>query len=325
MSNITRRTFLKRTVVSSISGGVALSGASRWAQAGSGKISQVGTLIDLTKCDGCKDQEIPACVNVCREKNKNRFPKPVSNINNYWPQKKYEDWSEKRDLVNRLTPYNWTFVQKVEVEHQGKPYELYIQRRCMHCDNPPCVNLCPFNAQEKKPEGPVLIDPNICFGGAKCRDVCPWAVPQRQAGVGLYLKVAPKYVGGGVMYKCDLCYDLLQEGKEPGCIAACPQRALVIGEKETIRQLARARAEEISGFIYGEKENGGTSTYYVSPVPFGKIHQSLREKETGPGMPVGVGNFLDTANGMAYGFLVAPIAGAFAAGWSVVKTMKGEN
>ena len=63
----------------------------------------------------------------------------------------------------------------------------------------------------------------------------------------------------------------------------------------------------------------------MSPVPFEKIHQALMEKDMGPGMPVGVGNYLDTVNGMAYGFLVAPVAGAFAAGWSVLKTMKGEN
>ena len=45
----------------------------------------------------------------------------------------------------------------------------------------------------------------------------------RQAGVGLYLKLAPKLGGGGVMYKCDMCHDLIQQGKNPACVAACPQ------------------------------------------------------------------------------------------------------
>jgi len=71
-----------------------------------------------------------------------------------------------------------------------------IQRRCMHCDNPPCVRGCPFGALSKQPEGKTVIDHSICFGGAKCRDVCPLGIPQKQAGVGMYLKLAlrhPRY------------------------------------------------------------------------------------------------------------------------------------
>jgi Fe-S-cluster-containing dehydrogenase component len=68
-----------------------------------------------------------------------------------------------------------------------------IQWRCMHCDNPPCIRGCPFEALSKQPEGKTVIDHSICFGGAKCRDVCPWGIPQRQAGVGMYLKLALRH------------------------------------------------------------------------------------------------------------------------------------
>lgn len=325
MPNISRRSFIKRTVASGIAGGIALSSAGKWARAAT-KTGAVGTLIDLSKCDGCKGLEMPACVEVCRTVNKEKFPKvEVKEIPNYWPQNKHEDWSQKQDLTNRLTPYNWTYVQTVNVKHEGRQYELHIQRRCMHCDNPPCANLCPFSAQEKSPEGPVLINHNLCFGGAKCRDVCPWQIPQRQAGVGLYMQVAPKYVGGGVMYKCDLCYDRIKGGGVPACVEVCPKEALLFGPKEAMLSEAHSRAKAMNGYIYGEVENGGTSTFYVSPVPFEKIDQALKEQQSMQGMKPGVENYLDSANGVAKALLVAPVAGIFAAGYAAVKTMKGED
>lgn len=330
MSGISRRTFLRRSLATGIAGGMVLSGADKIAHATEKKEKAVGTLIDLTKCDGCKGQDVPLCVTACRQKNEENFPEPVDNILDYWPQKKHEDWSDKRDAINRLTPYNWTFVQKVNVDGQ----EINIPRRCMHCDNPPCVNLCPFGALDKKPEGVSRINPDLCFGGAKCRDVCPWGIPARQAGVGLYLKIAPKYVGGGLMYKCDLCYDRITKGQKPACVEACPQGAILYGNKEELRQLAYEKAEAIKGFVYGDKENGGTSTFYVSPVSFTKIDVQLKNIKAQqanpqapgfPTMPVGVGNFLDTANGLAKAVLLAPVATAFAAGFTAYKTMQGKG
>lgn len=321
--SLSRRAFLKGAVVTGIAASIAASGLDRKVLAAT--TAKVGTVIDLTKCDGCQDRQVPACVEACRQVNQHRFPEPVENIQPYWPQAKYEDWSKKRDITDRLTPYNWTFVQKVSVEHQGRQVTVYIPRRCMHCDNPPCANLCPFGAQEKTPEGPVRIDPQICFGGAKCRDVCPWHIPQRQAGVGTYLKVAPKLAGGGVMYKCDLCYDRIRTGGMPACVEACPRQAIIFGRREEMRQAARTRASEISGYIYGEKENGGTSTFYVSAVPFEKIHQGLMDGKQSPGLPVGVDNYLDTANGLAWGLAVAPIAGVVTGAVAAYRTLKGED
>lgn len=331
MSGFSRREFFKRSLASGLAGGLVLTGMGRQAAAGT---RQVGSVIDLTRCDGCPDRKVPACVTACRDENSERFPKPVEEIGNYWPQPKKEDWSDKKDLVTRLTPYNWTFVQKVTVKHDGKEYALAVPRRCMHCDNPPCAHLCPFGAQVKKPEGPVLINPDLCLGGAKCRDVCPWGIPARQAGVGIYLKIAPKFAGGGVMYKCDLCYRRLKVGKPPACVEACPREAIITGPREEMRALAHQRARAVGGHIYGEKENGGTSTLYVAPVPFELIHAALLKQKAAqpvpdapgfPGMRVGVGNYMDSANGIALGMAVAPVAGAVAAGYAAYRTMKGDE
>lgn len=132
------------------------------------------------------------------------------------------------------------------------------------------------------------------------------------------------------MYKCDLCLDRVRQGSVPACVEACPQKAISYGSKEEMRAKAKARAQEINGFIYGEKENGGTSTFYVSAVPFEAIDKAMQEQAVDgkPGrsaMPVGVGNYMDSANGIATGVLVAPIAGMIAAGVAAYRTMKGEE
>ena len=274
---LSRRSFLK------VAGGIAI--GSRIGIAGQAHARSVGayaTLIDLSLCDGCPDRDTPACVEACRKEKTGYVPDPVNPIPELFPRGMIEDWSRKKGVKNRLTPYNLTFVQTAEVEHQGRNYSLHIPRRCMHCDNPACATICPFSANHKYPTGAVVIDKDLCFGGAKCRTVCPWAIPQRQSGIGIYLDIAPTLAGNGVMFKCDLCQDRLIQGREPACIEACPQKALLIGPKEEIHAEAEARRERMNGYIYGEKENGGTATLYVSPVPFDKLNTAI---EKGPGKP----------------------------------------
>ena len=280
------------------------------------KADSVATLIDLTRCDGCPDHKIPLCVSSCREGRKSAFPNPPQQaLRDYWPQKKHEDWSAKRHLFNRFTPYNWMFVQQVEIS--GKT--ISIPRRCMHCDNPPCAKLCPFGVKHKTAEGPVYIDHALCFGGAKCRSVCPWSVPQRQAGVGIYT-LWQKYlpVGGGVMYKCDLCRDRLGAGEQPFCIEACPRKAMQIGRRDNILKQAEQLREQYDGDLYGMTENGGTSTIYVSAVAFSDIDAALvkQSKSRKTGQPVRLDqpeNILAKQKSWALLSVIAPLAGVIAA------------
>ena len=193
--------------------GVALASTASVAHAqATGSTPGIITIIDIDRCDGCRHLHMPRCVAACRQEKISEIPEPKRPLQPYWPQTRFEDYSDQRERFDRLTPYNLTFVQTVEV----KGRHLHIPRRCMHCYDAPCRKLCPFGAIERTQQGAVRIDYKICFGGAKCRDVCPWEIPQRQAGVGLYLDIAPKFAGGGLMYKCDLCASRLERGKAAG-------------------------------------------------------------------------------------------------------------
>ncbi len=307
---LTRRDLLKKGAIISGLSGVGLLGISDSVHAKSGIYA---TLIDLTKCDGCKNEAVPKCVEACRRENEKRFPNPEKPIKDLWPQKTHDDWSNKKDVINQLTPYNWTTIQKVEINGE----EIFIPRRCMHCDNPPCANLCPFGALNKFSDGAVVINHNLCMGGAKCKTVCPWHIPQRQSGVGLYLKVQPIPAGGGVMYKCDFCHERIENGNIPACVEACERRLgarrpLFFGKREDILRMAHKRAEEIKGFIYGEKENGGTATIYISKIPFDKIDLKLREMKANLSMGK-VKNPLKEVNQWLKGLILSPIISAILA------------
>ena len=269
-AKLSRRSFLKAGLVTA--GAVAAAGVPA-KRALADQDQQLCTLLDLSKCVGCE-----SCVEACRDSNIKKFPQPLEQMPVMYPRKrvKVADWSSpaKREITDRLTPYNWLFIQTAEGEYQGQPFELYVPRRCMHCRNAPCANLCPFGAAYHQENGIVRIEDDLCMGGAKCKKVCPWHIPERQSGVGLHLDLLPQYAGNGVMYKCDRCHQLVANGETPACIEVCPENVQTIGPRNEIIKLARSLAKQQNGTLYGLEENGGTQTIYVSPIPFDVLNQA---------------------------------------------------
>ena len=308
---ISRRAFLKRGVTVAAAATVIAPAAQA---AGAGTAGHLATLIDIRRCIGCG-----ACVEACRETNAAKFPAPHKPFPKMYPERvKVSDWSERQDVDDRLTPYNWLFIQDVSVDYNGKTVDLTIPRRCMHCVNPPCVKLCPWGAARQYANGISRIDTDMCLGGSKCKNVCPWDIPQRQTGDGLYLKLLPSLAGNGIMNKCDRCYDRVARGAAPACIAACPEEVQTIGPRDEIIARAQVLAQETGGHIYGIDENGGTNTIYVSPVPFEAINQALATNPRQPHLAP-VADRMAEANNIGWAMLVAPVAGAAAAAGRIWK------
>ncbi len=307
-NTLSRRSFIKAGLLTV--GAVSFAGLPCARRAAAAE-TELCTLLDLSKCIACG-----ACVEACREVNADKFPEPEGPMPDMRPRKKVKiaDWSSpaKRAVDDRLTPFNWLFIQQAYGTYGGQDFEINIPRRCMHCRNAPCSNLCPFGAAFTQPNGIVRIHPEVCMGGAKCKAVCPWHIPQRQSGVGLHLDLLPQYAGNGVMFKCDRCYNRLEEGDLPACIEVCPEDVQKIGLRPEMVAKAHQLAEEMDGFIYGETENGGTNTIYVSPVPFDVLNQAIA---AGPGSPhlASTADVMASPNRMALALAIAPVAGAAAA------------
>ena len=303
--SITRRKFI--TLGAGAAAGLALAHLPSKTAAAQRR-QPLATFLDISKCVGCG-----ACVEACAQTNAHKYPQPEKPFPKMYPPRvKIEDWSDKKDVDDRLTPYNWLYIQSANVTKGDEELEINIPRRCMHCDNPPCVKLCPWGAARQYDNGISRIDSDLCMGGAKCRTVCPWKIPQRQTGVGLYLDLLPSLAGNGVMYKCDRCYQLVNKDELPACIEACPEEVQTIGPRDEIITQAHALAKETGGHIYGERENGGTGTIYVSPVPFHELNAAI---EKGRGRPhlAPVQDAMADTNRMTKAMVLAPLAGIAAA------------
>lgn len=103
--------------------------------------------------------------------------------------------------------------------------------QCQHCEDAPCVEVCPSGALYREEEGaPVLTAPGKCIGCKSCVVVCPFGSLQWD-GV------------GRTVVKCDLCAEVIEEGEEPRCVVACPTGARRVMPLEGI---AEARREEVA-------------------------------------------------------------------------------
>jgi formate dehydrogenase iron-sulfur subunit len=115
---------------------------------------------------------------------------------------------------------------------------------------------------QKTPEGPVIYDSELCMGCRYCLVACPYGIPRYE-----WDEAAP------LVKKCTLCDHRIVEGKEPACVEACPEDALLFGERDELLEVAHQRIAENPGtylnHVYGETEVGGTSVLYLSDISLG--------------------------------------------------------
>jgi len=94
---------------------------------------------------------------------------------------------------------------------------FFVPKLCNHCDNPPCVQVCPVGATFKSQDGVVLVDSDYCIGCRYCIQACPYGAR--------YLNPQT-----GTADKCTFCYHRITKGLLPACVEVCPTQARVFGE-----------------------------------------------------------------------------------------------
>jgi molybdopterin-containing oxidoreductase family iron-sulfur binding subunit len=151
-----------------------------------------------------------------------------------------------------------------EVEH--KP----IMVLCNHCENPPCVRVCPTKATFKREsDGIVIMDMHRCIGCRFCMAACPYGarsfnfydprqfLPERLPNPDYPTRTK------GVVEKCNFCAERLADGKLPACVEAAKDGQLLFGDLDDPRSSVRKALRE--RYSIRRKPDLGTqpSVYYL--------------------------------------------------------------
>lgn len=211
-------------------------------------------VVDLQKCksqEGCTD-----CIDAChRVHNVPEFGNPKHEIKWIWTEN-----------------YEHAFPsQENEYIKEGLKRSPILVL-CNHCDNPPCVRVCPTKATWSREDGIVMMDWHRCIGCRYCIAACPygsrsfnWREPWPRPFEKNQIPPDPDFPtrSKGVVEKCTFCDERLAEGLPPACVEACKEGCLVFGDLENseseVRTLLRSR------FSIRRKPGLGTQpeVYYI--------------------------------------------------------------
>ncbi|MBL4918160.1 4Fe-4S dicluster domain-containing protein [Szabonella alba] len=166
---------------------------------------KLGLVIDLDTCVGCH-----ACVTACKGWNDQGYGAPLSD-------QEAHGADPSGTFLNRVHSYQVSPPEAV-------PFTVHFPRSCLHCDDAPCVTVCPTGASYKRIEdGIVLVNEDACIGCGLCAWACPYGAREMDKAA-------------GVMKKCTLCVDriynetLPEVDREPACVRTCPTGARHFGD-----------------------------------------------------------------------------------------------
>lgn len=175
---------------------------------------------------------------------------------------------------------NWIKVYPMQDAQHTAPF--WQPAICMHCDEPPCVKVCPVDATFKREDGIVLIDSDRCIGCRFCMAACPystrvfnWGEPDLPADIAdkPYNPETSLPQKKGTVSKCDFCPDMTRMGMLPHCVSACPNGVYFFGDMNEDSVTNGAETFRFSDLVrdkagYRLMEDLGTkpSVYYLPAV-----------------------------------------------------------
>lgn len=229
-----------------------------------------GMVIDLSRCYGCR-----ACMVACKVEN------------------------------NTPEAHFFMYVFRLEEGVYPDTRMRFLPRPCMHCDNAPCVKVCPVGARYKREDGIVATDWDRCIGCQYCRVACPYGVnyynernpqdsqylewngpdavalarvtngaipPYQNPDLDQPMKDGRRTAGGGhlkgVVEKCTFCIQRVEKGLKPACVANCPGLALHFGDLDDPNSEVSKILAKNASFQLKEELNTQPKVYYVGqPAP----------------------------------------------------------
>ncbi len=209
-----------------------------------------GMVVDLSKCTRCH-----GCIAACR--------------------------------IEHFLPLSITWPRLIAWEETTEELTTYPVR-CNHCQEAPCVKVCPTGATQQREDGIVWVDQDMCVGCRYCIIACPYQnrtflskdkdtgyfpgyelTDFEKAGKRLY----PHTIG--TTEKCNFCMERIDAGlakglkpgvdreATPACVNACQARALTFGDLDNPNSEVRRLIREYKGFQLHPEYDTDPSIYYI--------------------------------------------------------------
>lgn len=202
---------------------------------------KLGLVIDLDICVGCH-----ACAVNCKEWNTGGHSAPLTDYDPYGAD-------PSGVWFNRIHSF--------EVRNGGDSRTVHFPKSCLHCEDAPCVTVCPTGASYKREEdGIVLVNADTCIGCKLCSWACPYGAREYDEDQ-------------GVMKKCTLCVDKIYnenldvESRVPACVSTCPAGARHFGDlgdpSSDVSRLVAARG----GYDLMPEQGCKPTNKYLPPRP----------------------------------------------------------
>jgi Fe-S-cluster-containing dehydrogenase component len=249
---VTRRELMTRAAAGAAMAAVAARSAVR-ATTDPARKHHYGMVIDTRRCVGCE-----ACVIACKIENKT--PPGVF----------------------------YTLVTRERLPGARNDRPIFMTKPCFHCDDPPCVPVCPVGATYQRPsDGIVVVDYDRCIGCRYCIAACPYGARSFDFGEDYHLlplvgqEISPEYKqyrprtpdGSpvGNVRKCSFCLHLQDEngeydreaGRWPACAKTCPTKAIHFGDLDDPDSEVSKILRERNAIRVKEELGTEPSVYYL--------------------------------------------------------------
>lgn len=195
-------------------------------------MTRYGMVIDLNRCVGCG-----ACVMACIAEN--RREQALKAINEGLPAL---EGFKKRTYINTYITGTYPNVGM-----------YYMHMICQHCEDPPCVSVCPTGASYQTKEGIVLVNKEKCIGCEYCVQACPYGA-----------RFWDPYIRS--IDKCTFCEHRLAKGELPACVTTCPTGARMFGDLDDPSSEISKVVASGAATVFKKEEGTKPKVFYILPM-----------------------------------------------------------